>query len=346
MSVAVEYGDRPPEGWVALARRRGSFYHEPVWLDMLRAELGVRPRYFSASEHGRLIGIMPVGEVRGLNRRRRLVSLPFSYAAGPVAETSEAARALVAGSRDAAQAMGLSAVEIKSLAADLPDPAGFHRVLKYSTYIVGTSGGEDATWQALHADSTRRGVRRAERDGVKVVQGSDRSAWRTLARLQEATSHAHGLPAPPRAFFERGCAALQEQGLVDLLLAELGGRVIAGMVLWKGARRWIYAFGPSVPAALEHRPVHLLMWTAIKQAIAAGAGFDLGRAAPEQKGLVEFKKRWGGMPVPLAYDYWPVVRGLNALERDRGSLALASRVWRALPAPVARAGSFLYRYLG
>lgn len=346
MSVTVKYGDQPPDGWLALARARGSFYHEPAWLDTLRDELGVSPRYFSASQDERLVGLLPVGEVRGLSGRRRLVSLPFSYAVGPVSETSEASAALVAETRVAAQAMGVGAVEIKSLAADLPDPHGFHRILKYSTYIVSTAGGEAAAWQALHPDSSRRGVRRAERDGVKVRQGAERADWRRFAELQEASSHSHGLPAPPRQFFERGVRALQDQGLADLLLAEVGGRIVAGMVLWKGARRWIYAFGASDPTALEHRPNHLLMWTALQQAIGAGVGFDLGRAAPEQTGLVEFKKRWGGMPVPLAHDYWPAARGLNAMERDRGALALAGRVWRALPAPVARAGSFLYRYLG
>jgi hypothetical protein len=74
--------------------------------------------------------------------------------------------------------------------------------------------------------------------------------------------------------------------------------------------------------------------------------FDLGRAAPEQAGLVEFKVRWGGQPVPLAYDYWPRVAGLHAARRDRGLLAVAPRLWSLLPPAVARWGSRFYRYLG
>jgi hypothetical protein len=84
----------------------------------------------------------------------------------------------------------------------------------------------------------------------------------------------------------------------------------------------------------------------VRDAAAEGVAFDLGRAAPEQTGLVEFKRRWGGEPVPLAYDYWPTAAGINVAPRDAGTLAIAGKAWSHLPASIARRGSFLYRYLG
>jgi len=63
-------------------------------------------------------------------------------------------------------------------------------------------------------------------------------------------------------------------------------------------------------------------------------------------GFVMFKERWGARGEPLAYDYWPDAGGLLNARRDRGALAVAARVWAALPAPIARLGSALYRYLG
>jgi hypothetical protein len=62
--------------------------------------------------------------------------------------------------------------------------------------------------------------------------------------------------------------------------------------------------------------------------------------------LVEFKKRWGGQALPLAYDYWPAPGGLNVAPRDRGSMAAVAAVWSRLPAGVARLGAGFYRYLG
>jgi hypothetical protein len=168
-----------------------------------------------------------------------------------------------------------------------------------------------------------------------------------MAQLEERTAHGHGLPAPPRNFFLEGCRELQRGGLADLYLAfTSAGAPAAAITLWKGPRSWIYAFGASDPAHLEHRPNHVLIWAAMQDAAKAGHRFDLGRAAPEQQGLVEFKRRWGGQPIPLAYDYWPEPRGLNVARRDRGPMAAMATVWSRLPAPVARLGSGLYRYLG
>ena len=131
-----------------------------------------------------------------------------------------------------------------------------------------------------------------------------------------------------------------------LLARHPNGEAVAGLTLWKGTREWIYSFGASLPEHLELRPNHLLLWTALQRAIESGVGFDLGRAAPEQHGLAEFKRRWAGEPVALAYDYWPRPKGLNVAARDDGPLAIAAKVWSHLPFALARRGSFLYRYLG
>jgi hypothetical protein len=168
-----------------------------------------------------------------------------------------------------------------------------------------------------------------------------------MAELEEGTARSHGVPPPPRRFFVETCVGLQQENLTELYLAEVpGAGVAAGLVVYKGPRRWIYAFGASRPGLLEQRPNHALLWAAIRDAIAAGVEFDLGRAAPEQQGLVEFKRRWGGVAVPLAYDYFPAPGGVHAADRDRGPLAWAAAVWRRLPLGITRVGSALYRYLG
>jgi hypothetical protein len=180
-----------------------------------------------------------------------------------------------------------------------------------------------------------------------VRRGEAAGDWLIMAQLEERTAHGHGLPAPPRRFFVEGCRALQAAGLSALYLAFTpAGAPAAAITLWKGPRAWIYAFGASDPAHLENRPNHVLIWAAMQDAATAGCNFDLGRAAPEQEGLVEFKRRWGGQALPLAYDYWPEPGGLNVARRDRGSMAAMGAVWSRLPSSVARLGSGLYRYLG
>lgn len=343
-SPAVRRDSRPPRSWADFALARGGFYHDPRWLEALAGCFTLRACCLTAGEDGAVQGTLALLEVPALLGPRRLVSLPFSYAAGPLATSPAVAALLAREAVAAARARHITRVEIKRLGAGEPPPEGFERVLHYSTYRLPTEGD---VWSRLDKSSTQRGIRKAEKSGVEVARGASEEDWARMAGLEDRSARGHGVPAPPAAFFTRTCRQLQTAGLADLLLARLAdGRLAAGLVLWKGAREWIYAFGASDPATLEFRPNHGLLWTAVQEAARAGVVFDLGRAAPEQAGLVEFKRRWGGQPVPLAYDYWPRARGLNAAARDRGGLAVAARLWSHLPVPVTRLGSALYRYLG
>jgi hypothetical protein len=345
--LQVERRPDAPADWDGFVRERGLFYHFSRWIAGLSACFGYPVHWLAARDGESLAGVLALAEVPSLFRRPRLVSFPFSYAAGPVATDREAAFALFRAARDLAGERRASLVEVKQLGTAEEPAAGYVRSTRYSTYRLHLDGGEPDIWKRLNADSTRRGIRKAEKAGVRVGRAGAAADWEAFAGLEDVSARDHGLPAPPRSFFRDLCPGLQSEGLADLYLAHLAdGRLAAGVVIWKGLREWIYAFNASSRGLLEDRPNHALLWRVIRDAGAYGAHFDLGRAAPEQTGLVDFKLRWGGQPIPLAYDYWPAAHGLNVARRDTGTLAAAARLWRLLPLPVARLGSRLYRYLG
>jgi hypothetical protein len=345
-SLTISRSTEPPDDWRPFASANGTFYHQPDWAECLSRIFRLRVEYYSARQDGQLQGLLALAQVPALLGPRRMVSLPFSYAAGPLAHDEPTAWGLSEFARQRARELGTRRVEIKSRSEYKPAP-GFQRTTHYSTFEVPTEGGEAALWKRLHPSSTQRSIRKGEKSGLIVRQGDTAADWLMMARLEEDTAHGHGLPAPPRQFFVEGCRTLQASGLAGLYLAFTSSQApAAAITIWKGPRSWIYAFGASDPAHLEHRPNHVLIWSAMKDAASAGRSFDLGRAAPEQEGLVEFKRRWGGQALPLAYDYWPQPGGLNVARRDQGSLAAMAAVWSRLPASMARLGSGLYRYLG
>jgi hypothetical protein len=345
-SLTIGRSTEPPAGAEAYARERGTFYHLPAWAECLRDMYRLRMEWYFARAGDQLVGLLPVAEVPALLGPRRLVSLPFSYAAGPLARDGVTADALSEAVRERAQDRRIRRVELKSR-GEFPPAPGFHRTSHYSTYEVSTEGGEAGVWSRLHAGSTQRSIRKGQKAGLMVRQGESAADWMIMAQLEERTALSHGLPAPPRRFFTEGCWRLQQAGVASVYLAFTAtGAAAAAITIWKGPRAWIYGFGASDPAHLEQRPNHVLIWSSIEDAIGAGCRFDLGRVAPEQEGLLEFKRRWGGQAIPLAYDYWPEPGGLNIAARDRGTMATAAALWSRLPARVARLGAGLYRYLG
>jgi hypothetical protein len=345
-SLSITRSAEPPEDWYAFAKANGTFYHQPEWARCLAEMYRLKLEYYSAHATGELRGLLAVAEIPRLLGPRRLVSLPFSYAAGPLAYDAATAAALSEAVLERARERRIRRVELKSR-GEHPAAPGYQRISRYATYEIPTEQGEGFVWGRLHPGSTQRSIKKGQKSGIVVRRGETAEDWLIMAELEERTAQGHGLPAPPRRFFVEGCRRLQSAGLADVYLALTNrGADAAAITVWKGPRSWIYAFGASDPAYLEHRPNHLLIWTAIQDAIAAGRRFDLGRAAPEQEGLVEFKRRWGGQALSLAYDYWPTPGGLNVAARDRGSMAAAAAVWSRLPARVARLGAGLYRYLG
>jgi GNAT acetyltransferase-like protein len=348
-SLTITRHAEPPAGWAELARERGTFYHDPRWITGLARCFGYELHCLAASEGGAgLAGGLALAAVPGLLGGRRLVSFPFSFIAGPMARSDEVARALCGSARELAAERGARRVELKQLGTATPAAPGFTRTTRYTTYRVSTAGGEAALWKRLHVTSTQQRIRKGQKAGVEVVEGSTEQHWLAMAELEERVQQGHGVPPPPRRFFLDLCRSLQRAGLADLYLARVpDGHIAAGFVMFKGPREWVYAFSASDPAYVrDFRPTHVLLWAGLQRAAAAGVTCDLGRTAPEQATLAEFKQRWGAEAVPLAYDYWPDAGGLNQAHRDRGALALAARLWRVLPAPVARFGSALYRYLG
>jgi hypothetical protein len=326
----------------------GTFYHDRRWLTEITRCFGYRLHTLTAGTATALTGGLALAEVPALVGHGRLVSFPFSFIAGPLAADADTHAALAAAARDLAIERRARRVELKQLGVDRAVAEGFERSTRYSTYRVSTQGGEQAVWKRLHVTSTQQRIRKGQKAGVVVVDGRSEGDWLAMARLEERVQQGHGVPAPPRRFFLGSLRRLQEAGLVDLYLARIpDGRIAAGFVMFKGPREWIYAMSASDPALVrEYRPTHVLLWAGLQRAAAAGMTLDLGRTAPEQASLAEFKQRWGAEAAPLAYDYWPNAGGLSQARRDRGSLALAARIWSALPAPVARLGSALYRYLG
>ena len=156
----------PPPGWERLARERGTFYHDHRWVMGLARSFRFEPLFLAATESGSLVAGLPLLRVPALLGPTRLVSLPFSYAAGPVAHSDDAARALLEESTRFAGERGVKRVEVKQANPSWGAASGFVRNVHYHAYRLDTSGSESDIFKRLHKSSTQRGIRKAEKSGV------------------------------------------------------------------------------------------------------------------------------------------------------------------------------------
>jgi hypothetical protein len=175
-------------------------------------------------------------------------------------------------------------------------------------------------------------------------------------RLHCLTRRRFGLPPQPSAFFhhlQRSCLAAG-QGFVVLAgrsgstdPQDLAGfQAMAGAVFLVHRRQAVYKYGASDERFLDHRPNHLVMWSAIEQLIASGVkSLHLGRSDWNQEGLLRYKRGWGAAESRLDYYRYDMRRARFYPPRSPSPPAV-NRLFSRLPPFLLRAlGRLVYPHL-
>ncbi len=148
--------------------------------------------------------------------------------------------------------------------------------------------------------TTRYEIRRAVKEGVAVVQTSEKSALTDFFRLYQQTSRRHGFVK--HSGIEEEFREYAGEGNALLLLGYWQQQLYAGALILFSGGQAIYHHGASIPTKI---PVsHFVQWIAIKEAIARGLrqynfwGIAPPLASPRHPwhGLTVFKEGFGGEP--------------------------------------------------
>jgi CelD/BcsL family acetyltransferase involved in cellulose biosynthesis len=252
-------------------------------------------------------------------------------------EQAELAAALEQASSEA----GARLVEIRGpLAGSAASATALRHVL--------TLGRDPAeVYAGFHRSQVQRNIRRAEREGLTVRQGTrPEDLVGTFYRLHLRTRRRQGVPVQPRRFFRLIWENAISTGLGSVLIVEASGQPVAAAVFLAWNETVIYKFGASDDSAWSLRPNHLLFWHAIRVACEQGYRFfDFGRTDDGQEGLRNFKLSWGAVEEPLVYRTLggkpePAAAGEGMATRVLGP------VIRHGPLLLCRAvGETLYRYV-
>jgi hypothetical protein len=181
-------------------------------------------------------------------------------------------------------------------------------VVERRAHLLDLRPGWDALWAKSFSGQRRRGVRTAERHGVKVETGGagallpefygllelatarwarmqHEPRWLTMARLRGRD---------PLKKFQAAARALGERFRVSI--ASVEGTPIAGLVVLQG-RNAYYFRGAMDETMRDHRPNDLLHARAVEDACAAGCGAYYMGDSGWSPSAAAFKERFGARPV-------------------------------------------------
>ena len=146
---------------------------------------------------------------------------------------------------------------------------------------------------------TRYNIRLAQKRGVHIELGT-RDDLQLFYHMYAETSARDGFLIRQFAYYRDAWGMFIEAGRAQMLLAQIGGETVAGLILFVfGDRAW-YFYGASRNTHREAMPNHLLQWEAIRWAKAHGctvydfwgAPDTLDENAP-MYGVYRFKEGFG-----------------------------------------------------
>ena len=315
----------------------GTLFHRIAWKRVVEDVCGHPPHYLVALADGVIRGVLPLFDVRGLRSGHVILSVPYGTYGGVCGTDPEAAASLVAEAHRLGERLGVRHVELRQLFHPSPRlPTRRH----FATFAKTLDADPDANFRALPS-KRRNMIRKGARKGLEA-----RNGWEPLGAFYEVYAiNRRGLGAPPlpRRLFEAVRDRLGKAA--GLLTIWHRGRLVGGVLsIFHGDRVMPY-YSASLPDARELAVSDFMYWELMRTACLSGHRlFDFGQSH-EGSGSWEFKRLWGFVPEPIAYQY-VLVRDHQAPAREPSRPDPLVELWKALPLPVTKwLGPPLIRWL-
>ncbi|MGC2423919.1 MAG: peptidoglycan bridge formation glycyltransferase FemA/FemB family protein [Nitrospirota bacterium] len=330
-------------GWddLVIASGKGSFFHSSTWARVLNESYGYKPVYFAFYNDEGYNALVPFMEISSRITGKRGVSLPFTDYCEPIIQGDCTIGDVTARIVRFGKSAGWRYIELRS-GVGMPVPASSF----YYGHVLDIAR-DEKTLLSSFRESTRRNIKKAEKEGVKVSVSGSLDSIRKFYRLNCMTRKLHGLPPQPYRFFEKIYEHAVSEGYGMAVLADYNGKTIAGNVYFHFGDKAMYKYGASDREHLHLRANNLVMWEAIRHYAKNGfRSLCFGRTEPENSGLLQFKRGWGGQEQVVNYYKYDLKLDSYVTETSR-LRGFHNKVFANMPVPFLRlAGYLLYKHMG
>ncbi len=355
MDIKIVDPAEVPDWDARLLRTPGhSFFHTAAWARVLEKSYHYEPAYIAGFAAGDTAGpdagermdvLMPFMTVSSMLTGTRGVSLPFTDQCPPLAATRELFQAAFDRALEHGRAGRWKYLEWRDAEPWFGKEPPFET---YFAHHLDLARDESALHAGL-ADSHRRNIKKAAKEGVSVMFEPTPEALEAFCRLNDLTRKRHGLPPQPRSFFRHVREEILLKGGGLLASGLYQGKIVASLVFFHFGRQAIYKYGASDMAFQGLRPNNLVMWEAVRWYKARGCEtLSLGRTEEENEGLRRYKQMWGSQESLIKYYRYDLARkAFRAGTGPSGRTGVANKVFGRMPRPLLRLiGRWTYRHVG
>jgi serine/alanine adding enzyme len=318
-----------------------ALYHLYRWRQVIEETFGHPTFYLSAlTGSSRIVGILPLVQLKSWAFGNMLVSLPFFNYGGICAESLDVRDALLEAAIRIATEKEADFVEIRH--EDYWDRGLPVKTTKVSMRLELPPSPSDL-WKSF-SSKLRSQVQRPTKQGMTAVIGRDEEL-NGFYDVFCANMRDLGTPVYPKAFFRNILHRFPERTWISTVY--LGKMPVASGFLAGFKDRLEIPWASTIRTFNKYSPNMLLYWSCLEFACRSGYRvFDFGRSTPGE-GTYRFKEQWGAKPHPLYWYYWLRSEGaIPQLNPRNPKYRIAMAVWRHLPLGLTRTfGPRIVKYI-
>lgn len=306
----------------------GSLFHLSGWSETVQKVYRYDAHYLTARRDERIVGVLPLVDVRSPLLGRSLISTPFSVGGGPLADDDCALEALLLQAVSIGETAQVKYLECRS---NFSTGDGWcEKAGVYAGFKMPLLADEVDQLNAIPR-KRRAEIRKAiaaEQNGALTIRydgGVDEFYAlyaRSLRRL--------GTPIFPKRFLYALIDAFRDD--IEISVVTANGRPIVALMSFYFRDVVLPYYVGADPAARHARAFDFLYWSLMRRAAARGIStFDFGRSRIDS-GAYDYKKHWGANPAPLTYQVKLVAAAEMAnINPNNPKFALFARLWPRLP---------------
>jgi len=317
-----------------------TFFHRIGWREIYEEVFRHRTHYLLAERGGRIVGVLPLVQLKSLLFGHALVSLPFAVYGGVAATDPEATQALHRHAVALGRELGVEHLELRNIASAEP---AWPRQELYVTFRKDLLADVDANMLAIPRKQ-RAMVRKGIQRGLRSEIDTDIERF---FELYADNLHRHGTPPHSKRYL-KALMRVFGDACEPLIVFSAEGKAVSGVLSFYFRDEVLPYYAGDLTDARELAANDFKYWELMRRSCERGLRtFDFGRSKRET-GSFDFKKNWGFEPTPLHYEYQLFTR--ETVPQNNPSnrkYQKAIELWRRMPRGLVNAiGPTLARHLG
>ncbi len=312
--------------------RNGSLFHLSGWSRLVEQTYGYKDLSLIARRNGRIVGVLPLTDVRAPLLGRSLISTAFTVGGGAIADDDAVLAALAAEAARLGAARRSNYVELRG---DMPlERDWLKKGGVYAGFELPLPQDENENLAMIprkRRAELRKALKAAD-DGV--LQLIRNATLDDFYKLYAVALRNHGTPVFSKRFLNALAATFSDK--TDISIALCNGAPVAALLSFYYKDAVLPYYIGALPEAREARGAEFLYWSLMRRAAERGqTRFDFGRSKIGS-GPYHFKKLWGAEPQPITYRCKLLgASSLPDVNPNNPKFVAFVALWRRMPVPLA-----------